>query len=48
MKELEEKYQLEVDKAMKAHASDWLDEIDNKIKEGMAEFSRNYQRKEGK
>jgi len=42
MKKLQEKYQPEIDKAMKAHASDWLDEIDNKIKEEMAEFSRNY------
>ena len=38
-------YQPEIDKATKAHASDWLDEIDNKIKEEIAEFSRNY--KEG-
>ena len=45
MKEIQAKYQLEIDKAMKAHASDWLDEIDNKIKEEIAEFSRNY--KEG-
>jgi len=42
MKQLQEKYQPEIDKATKAHASDWLDEIDNKIKEGMAEFSRKY------
>ena len=46
MKELQEKYQPEIDKAMKAHASDWLDEIDNKIKEGIAEFSREYHNKE--
>ena len=47
MKELQEKYQTEIDKAMKAHASDWLDEIDNKIKEEIAEFSREYHNKEG-
>ena len=45
MKEIQEKHQTEIDKATKAHASDWLDEIDNKIKEEIAEFSRNY--KEG-
>lgn len=45
IREIEEKYQTEVDKATKAHASDWLDEIDNKIKEEIAEFSREY--KEG-
>ena len=42
MKELQEKHQAEIDKATKAHASDWLDEIDNKIKEEIAEFSRGY------
>lgn len=47
MKEIEKKYQPEIDKAMKAHASDWLDEIDNKIKEEIAEFSREYHKKEG-
>jgi len=46
MKELQEKYQPEIDKATKAHASDLLDEIDNKIKEEIAEFSRKYE--EGK
>ena len=46
MKELQKKYQPEIDKAMKAHASDWLDEIDNKIKEEIAEFSREYHNKE--
>lgn len=46
MKELQKKYQPEIDKAMKAHASDWLDEIDNKIKEEIAEFSRKYHKKE--
>ena len=45
---LQEKYQPEIDKATKAHASDWLDEIDNKIKEEIAEFSREYHNKEGK
>jgi len=48
MKQLQKKYQPEIDKAMKAHASDWLDEIDNKIKEGIAEFSHEYHKKEGK
>ena len=48
MKQLQEKYQPEIDKAMKAHASDWLDEIDNKIKEEIAGFSREYHKKEGK
>ena len=48
MKELEKKYQPEIDKAMKAHASDWLDEIDNKIKEEIAGFSRKYHSEEGK
>jgi len=48
MKQLQGKYQPEIDKAMKVHATDWLDEIDNKIKEEMAEFSREYQSKEGK
>jgi len=48
MKELQAKYQSETDKAMKAHASDLLDEIDNKIKEEIAEFSRKYQSEEGK
>jgi len=48
MKELQKQHQLEIDKAMKAHASDWLDEIDNKIKEEIAEFSRKYQSKEEK
>ena len=48
MKELQKKYQPEIDKATKAHASDWLDEIDNKIKEEIAEFSREYHKKEGK
>lgn len=42
VKELEEKYQSEYNKAMKAKSSDWMDEIDNKIKEGIAEFSRKY------
>ncbi len=42
MKELQEKYQPEIDKAKKVGSSDWLDEIDNKIKEGIAEFSREY------
>ncbi len=42
MKQIQEKYQPEIDKAMKAHASDWLDEIDNKIKEEIAEFSRKH------
>jgi len=42
MKELEAKYQPEIDRAMKVHASDWLDEIDNKIKEEIAEFSRKH------
>ena len=46
MKQLQEKYQAEIDKATKAHASDLLDEIDNKIKEEIAEFSRNYQDEE--
>ena len=46
MKELQEKYQPEYDKANKAQSIDWLDLIDNKIKEEIAEFSRNY--KEGK
>lgn len=46
MKEIEKKYQPEIDKAMKAHASDWLDEIDNKIKEEIAEFSREYHKKD--
>jgi len=48
MKQLQKKYQSEIDKATKAHASDWLDEIDNKIKEEIAEFSREYHNKEGK
>ena len=48
MKEIEKKYQPEIDKAMKAKSSDWLDEIDNKIKEEIAEFSRKYHNKEGK
>jgi len=48
MKELEAKYKPQIDKAMKTKNSDWMDEIDNKIKEGMAEFSRNYQSEEGK
>ena len=48
MKELQAKYQSEIDKAMKAKSSDWMDEIDNKIKEEIAEFSRNYYGKEGK
>jgi hypothetical protein len=42
MKELEKKYQPEIDKAKKAKSSDWMDEIDNKIKEEIAEFSREY------
>ncbi|GAH35586.1 unnamed protein product [marine sediment metagenome] len=46
MKELQEKYQPEIDKAMKAKSSDWMDEIDNKIKEGIAEFSREYHKDE--
>ena len=45
MKELQEKYQPEYDKANKAQSIDWLDLIDNKIKEEIAEFSREY--KEG-
>ncbi len=48
MKELQEKYQSEIDKAKKAHATDWMDEIDNKIKEEIAEFSREYRGEEGK
>ena len=46
MRQIIEKYQPEIDKAKKAHASDWLDEIDNKIKEEIAEFSREYHKKE--
>ena len=46
MKELQEKYQPEYDKANKAQSIDWLDLIDNKIKEEIAEFSRKYHAKE--
>ena len=48
MKELHEKYQTEIDKAMKTKSRDWMDEIDNKIKEEIAEFSREYHNKEEK
>lgn len=46
MKELQKKYQPEIDKAKKAKSLDWLDAIDNKIKEEIAEFSREYHNKE--
>ena len=42
MKEIQGKYQPEIDKATKAKSRDWLDEIDNKMKEEIAEFSREY------
>lgn len=45
MKQLQEKYQPEINKAMKAKNSDWMDEIDNKIKEEIAEFSHKYKEK---
>ncbi len=48
MKQIQEKYQPEIDKATKAHAPDWLDEIDNKIKEEIAEFSREYNERRNK
>jgi len=48
MKELQDKYQPEIDKAMKAHATDWLDKIDNKLKEEIAEFSQSYYFEESK
>ncbi len=45
MKEIQKKYQPEIDKAMKAKSNDWMDEIDNKMKEEIAEFSREYHEK---
>ncbi len=45
MRQIMEKYQSEIDKAMKGKSSDWMDEIDNKIKEEIAEFSREYHEK---
>lgn len=42
MKQIMEIYQPEIDKAMKAKSSEWMDEIDNKIKEEIAKFSRKY------
>jgi len=40
--ELEKKYQPEFEKAQKAQNVDWLDKINNKIKEELAEFSQKY------
>jgi len=48
MRQIMEIYQPQIDKAMETKNSELMDEIDNKIKEGMAEFSRNYQSEEGK
>ncbi len=42
MKEIKEKYQPMMDEATKAKSSNWIDEIDNKINEEIAEFSREY------
>jgi hypothetical protein len=46
MKDIQSKYQPEIDKAMKTKSRDWMDEIDNKMKEEIAEFSREYHKEE--
>ncbi len=46
MKELQKKYQSERDNAWKTKKLDWLDDIDNKINEEIAEFSRKYHKEE--
>lgn len=40
--ELQKKYQPEFEKAQKAQNADWLDKINNKIKEELVEFSQEY------
>lgn len=47
MRQIMKIYQPELDKATKAQSLEWIDKIDNKINEEIAEFSREYNAKGG-